>query len=142
MSERLLTLDEVPDRGAWLVVGNQQTAILLPDEVPIISAELDRLYAADEATQAPGPDWKAKLRREVEVMDPGPVSSISADSMRATAVGATVQRVLALIDALPDPPTPTLMLPRCTCPRKGMRRRCWDETCPTDPSRWPSRSTT
>ena len=111
MTERLLTLDEVPDRGAWIVVGDQQTAILLPDEVPAIAAELDRLYAAAEANQAPGPDWKAKLRQEVE--------GLKRQAEESTAARWVLVDVLALIDALPDPPTPDPDAPPVYVPPEG-----------------------
>ena len=65
------------------------------------SAELDRLYAAAEANQAPGPDWKAKLRGEVEAL-----RDYDTESSWRRGRDSAVRQVLALIDALPDPPTP------------------------------------
>lgn len=66
MTERLLWVEAEPQPGStyrrmWLGKASEVIIDLDPDA---ISAELDRLYAAAEANQAPGPDWKAKLRGE------------------------------------------------------------------------------
>lgn len=53
-------------------------------------------YGAAEANQAPGPDWKAKLRGEVEE---------HRDNWTNSWMISAIDGVLALIDALPDPPT-------------------------------------
>ena len=134
MSERLLSVDAEPQPGITYrclrLAGN---AFCIPSDVEAddISAELDRLYAAAEANQAPGPDWKAKLRPELidalkrlgDDLAPGATAAWSAE------VGADVVadwRVLvsAMEDllgwvALPDPPTPDPDAPPVYVPPEG-----------------------
>lgn len=109
MGERLLSVDEEPHRPGSryraLRVNGVWACHMLHDRAGLARAELDRLYAAAEANQAPGPDWKAKLREEVEAeRRPGSVE---------------FAWFLALIDALPDPPTPDPDAPPVYVPPEG-----------------------
>lgn len=106
MTERLLSVDEKPRRANVVrhlrVNGRSAGATTVDADADAIAAELDRLYAAAEANQAPGPDWKAKLREEVEALGMPP----QAVGPAVDAWDHAVSSALDLIDALPDPPTP------------------------------------
>ena len=115
MSERLLSVDAEPREGYnWLhlwIGGERATSHgVYRSQADAIAAELDRLYAAAEANQAPGPDWKAKLREEVADLLGGD-NHIEFD----VAVGS----VLNLIHAMPDPPTPDPDAPPAYVPPEG-----------------------
>lgn len=100
MTERLLSVDAEPRDGygfRHLRTNGTSLVHLGEGAADLVAAELDRLYAAAEANQAPGPDWKAKLREQV-MAGSGNAQSDGWNS-------ALEWVVLDLIDALPDPPT-------------------------------------
>lgn len=116
MTERLLSVDAEPTGpngmrhmrlAGW---SDYASTPLYRQKADAISAELDRLYAAAEANQAPGPDWKAKLRERVEA---------SRDEANGDGYRAGLAEALALIDALPDPPTPDPDAPPVYVPPEG-----------------------
>ena len=120
MTERLLTVDGLdassPFQWCYLRWGTHDGAPLPSDVADSIAAELDRLYAAAEANQAPGPAWKAKLREEVE-------AHLGQDAPAGGGYDRGVwdmgRWVLELIDALPDPPTPDPDAPPVYVPPEG-----------------------
>ena len=110
MTERLLSVDDGPEgyQGVW--IGKAKVTTVAPGLAAEARAELDRLYAAAEANQAPGPDWKAKLRREVESEHGREHTPRWNDALKW---------VLSVIDALPDPPTPDPDAPPVYVPPEG-----------------------
>ena len=107
MSERLLRIE-----GGRLKIGTLRLGVgLAPHESALIAPELDRLYAAAEANQAPGPDWKAKLREQV-------MAGVR-DVLQSDSWNAALEWALALIDALPDPPTSDPDAPPVYVPPEG-----------------------
>ena len=95
------------ERGAWQALDAWVAAI---DQALYI---VDSMPAA-EANQAPGPDWKAKLRKKVEGrMIPQPSDNY------ATSWNVALGDLLDFIDALPDPPTPDPDAPPVYVPPEG-----------------------
>jgi len=133
MTERLLSVDAKPLPGnTYRRLRLPGHAMALPDSASDrVAAELDRLYAAAEANQAPGPDWKAKLRPELTgaVRRLGDDLAPSATATWSAEVGDDVVadvRVLvsAMEDllgwvALPDPLTPDPDAPPVYVPPEG-----------------------
>ena len=119
MTERPLTVDSERPGGfsyGRLRVDGKSIPIHNRAARDSIAAELDRLYAAAEANQAPGPDWKAKLREEVE-------AHLGQDAPAGGGYDRGVwdmgRWVLELIDALPDPLTPDPDAPPVYVPPEG-----------------------